>query len=184
MKSIVNTVCKNLKIEIMVIIVLLILFIWTYFFPLDFLSEIDLLSYFEQDRLNGIAAFFAITVGVYVAVITVLATSEIGISKEMLKKKLDEPLIDVIVAGMVEDFVTVGLAIFIPLNIVTGYILVIFLAVSIISFIKFIILLVAIFKANMNQMAKAIDEEEQYKDNILVYLNNISRYCQKHMEEK
>ena len=182
MKGIIGTL-RNLKSEIGVAIVLCVLCTWNECAPLKFLSDIDLSSYLSQDRLNGIAAFFAITIGVYTAVITVLATTEIGISKEMLKKKLDRPLIDVMIVGMIENFIAVGLAVFIPLNTITGYVLIVFLSIAIISFLKFTILLVVIFKANMNQMARDIDAEEQYKDSILAYLNNISRYCRKHMED-
>lgn len=183
MKDFVNTLLTNLKIEIVAAVFLCALFICIEYLPINFPFDDKLLKYFNQDRLNGIATFFAITIGVYIAVITVLATSEIGISKEMLKKNLDKPLIDVIIAGMAENFTTVGLAIFIPLNKFTGKILIIILTISIISFVKFIILLIAIFKANMNQMAKEIDAEERYKDSILGYLRTISRNSQSHIDE-
>ena len=182
MKGIIGTL-RNLKTEIVVAIVLSAICIWKEHTALNFLSNIDLFSYLSQDRLNGIAAFFAITIGVYIAVITVLATAEIGITKEMLKKKLDRPLLDVMIVAMIEDFIAVGLAVFIPLNTITRYVLIIFLSTSIISFLKFTVLLVVIFKANMNQMARDIDAEEQFKDSILAYLNNISCYCRKHMDE-
>ena len=175
MKGIIGTL-RNLKSEIVAAIVLSAICIWKEHTSLNFLSSVNLSSYLSQDRLNGIAAFFAITIGVYIAVITVLATTEIGITKEMLKKKLDRPLIDVMIVGIIEDFIAVGLAVFIPLNTITGYVL-------IISFLKFTVLLVFMFKANMNQMARDIDAEEQYKDSILAYLNSISCYCRKHMED-
>lgn len=116
MKGIINTLRTNLKMEIGATVILCAMYIWKEYIPLGFPFDVDLMLYFEQDRLNGIATFFAITIGVYIAVITVLATSEIGISKEMLKKNLDKPLIDIIIVGMVENFITIGLAVFIPLN--------------------------------------------------------------------
>lgn len=96
MKGIIGTL-RNLKSEIVAAIVLSAICIWKEHTSLNFLSSVNLSSYLSQDRLNGIAAFFAITIGVYIAVITVLATTEIGITKEMLKKKLDRPLIDVMI---------------------------------------------------------------------------------------
>lgn len=126
MKGIINTLRTNLKMEIGATVILCAMYIWKEYIPLGFPFDVDLMLYFEQDRLNGIATFFAITIGVYIAVITVLATSEIGISKEMLKKNLDKPLIDIIIVGMVENFITIGLAVFIPLNTFTGSILIIF----------------------------------------------------------
>lgn len=94
----------------------------------------------------------------------------------MLKRKLDKPLINVIVAGMVEDFISVGLVVFAPLNSLTSKMVVIFVIISIISFVKFIILLIVIFKENMNQMAKSIDEEEDNKQLILIYLREIAKH--------
>ncbi len=55
---------------------------------------------------------------------------------------------------------------------------------SVISFIKFIVLLLRIFIENMNQMAKAIDEKERYDNDILTYVEEISKYCRKHMNDE
>lgn len=51
--------------------------------------------------------------------------------------------------------------------------------VSIVSFIKFIILLVIIFKNNMEQMAKEIDNEDYYRNAMITYLEGVFKYCQK-----
>lgn len=182
MKKVITDLMRNTKIEIVTVFLYLVAYLFYCFSKEKNINilNIDFSSYFSQDRLNGIAAFFAITIGVYVAVITVLATSEIGISKEMLKRRLDVPMINVIIVGMVENFISAGLSIFSPMNKYVRFILLIFITISIISFIKFIFLLVAIFKSNMNQMAKAIDEEEKYKDEILTYMNGIYQYVKAH----
>lgn len=173
---------QNLKIEIAIMIIFVVIFVWRQFIPDK--SVLDILSsYYTQDRLNGIATCFSIIIGVYIAVITVLATTEIGISKEMLRRKLDKPLIDVIITGIVEDFICVGLAVFIPLNDFGRYVLSMFLSIAIVSFVKFIILLVVVFRANMNQMSKVIDEEERYKDSMLTCVEEICRYCKKHIDD-
>lgn len=165
--------CRNIKSEILAIILYIFVSIIGKFFISSYWDLSSLLSYFTQDRLNGIAAFFAIAVGVYVAVVTVFATSKIGISREMLKRNLDKPLINVVIVGMIEDIITVGLSIFIPINKITVHILIIFLMVSVISFGKFILLLIIIFRANMNEMAKEIDAEEEYNDELLSCLKEI-----------
>lgn len=166
---------RNVKIEIITVIMYSLAYIVNRNISNKFWNDRNLLLYFTSDRLNGIAAFFAITVGVYIAVVTVLATSRIGISKEMLKRNLDSPLINVIIAGIVEDMTAVGLSIFIPLNTKSVHILIAFLIVAIESFAKFIFLLIAIFKANMSEMAREIDEEEKYNDELLYCLNEILR---------
>lgn len=98
--------------------------------------------------------------------ITILATTEIGISRKMLERRLDKPLIDVIMFGIIEDFLTVASATFLLGNIVYDF-LPLFIILSLISFAKFIYLLMLIFKANMEQMAKAIDEKDRYDDDLL-----------------
>ena len=179
MKNALIELSKNLKIEIAIIFIAFICYFVKKYTLINTQISVNLSQYFSQDRLNGIATFFAITIGVYIAVITVLATAEIGISKELLKRRLDKPLINVIIAGMVENFISVGLAIFIPQNSLTQYILGVSLVVSIVSFIKFIILLVIIFKNNMEQMAKEIDNEDYYRNAMITYLEGVFKYCQK-----
>lgn len=163
---------NNIKIELLSVGIFIFMLIFNHFEPLN----INIQSYLTENRMNGIATFFSITIGIYITVITILSTSEISISKEMLKRKLDKPLINVIVAGMVEDFISVGLVVFAPLNSLTSKMVVIFVIISIISFVKFIILLIVIFKENMNQMAKSIDEEEDNKQLILTYLREIAKH--------
>lgn len=132
-------------------------------------------DYLSQTRLDGIASFFAITIGIYIAVITVLATSEIGISRELLRQRLDKRLLYVIIGGMTENLITAGGAIFLPINQFTKHILVIFVVLSLISFMKFIVLLLEIFKGNMESMAVSMDEEERYRDTIEAYLKKIAK---------
>lgn len=171
----------NMVIEICTIILAIIFYICMSYFKIQI--PVSLQDYFNSDRLSGIAAFFAITIGIYIAVITILATSELGISKELLIKRLDRPLIDVIMAGIVENLISVGLAIFVPLNEATSYVLSVFLIISIMSFTKFVKQLIRIFRKNMDSMAKSIDEAEKYNNDMLTYVKEISKYCQRHMND-
>ena len=130
-------------------------------------------DYLSQTRVDGIASFFAITIGIYIAVITVLATSEIGISDRLLKKRLDKRLLYVVIGGMIENLVAAGGAIFLPINQFTKHMLVISIMLSLISFVKFIILLLEIFKGNMESMVVSMDEEEKYRDTIEACLEEL-----------
>lgn len=134
-------------------------------------------GYFTNERLNGIATFFSITIGVYIAVITVLATAEIGISAEMLRRQLDKRLINVMMMGIIEDFVAVTLAVFVPLNVITVKILILSMAVAGISFVKFIRLLFIIFRVNMEQMVKKLDEDERNQADLLTNISEITKMC-------
>lgn len=174
---------KNLKIELAIAVLFVIGYGVMKILPDASCFNLFLLNYYTSDRLSGISAFFAITVGVYIAVITVFATSELGISKEILKRRLDRTLIDVMMSGMLENLIAVGLSTFVNLDNTMRYVLTAVIAIGIASFVKFIILLVEIFKANMEQMAKNIDEEEDYRNKILGNLEIISRYFQKHIDD-
>ena len=158
---------KNTKLEITAIIISIVVVV----LKLD--NKLNLKDYFTSDRLNGIAAFFAITIGVYIAVVTILATSELAISKNILKKKLDKKLINIIIVGIVENISAAGIAMFIPMNVITRYIL---------SFVKFIILLLLLFKGNLNQMAKDIDSRDRYENEIYNCLNKIANGVEKNLK--
>lgn len=184
MKGFLEDMYKNSKLEIFSFIGFIIIYIFRWKIEKIISISKFLEEYFDGDRLSGIADFFAITIGIYIAVITILATSRIGITKEMLIRKLDTSLVNVVIAGMIENLVSVGIAVFVPLNEVTRYVLIAFLTIAVISFVKFIILLILIFKANMSQMARDIDNEEEYQNSIIIYLEKIDRYLKNRTESK
>lgn len=142
-------------------------------------KQFVLSSYFSQSKLDGIISLFAITIGVYIAVVTILALSEIGLSKQILKRNLDRRLINVIISGISENFISVILSIFCPINNYTKHILMIFILISLTSFAKFIYLLVLIFRGNMNYIAKSIDETEEYREKMMCYVKEIYEYLKK-----
>lgn len=133
-------------------------------------------TYFTQDRISGIATFFTIIIGIYVAVLTVIATSEIGLSKKIIQNNIDDALIVIIVVGMIENLLTVGVAIFGVDRVWIYEVLLTGIAASLVSFAKFVRLIVLISRGNMNEIAKNIESEERYKNDILTYLEEIHRY--------
>lgn len=156
---------NNIKLEISIVIVYIVIcFIKNKY---HLLEMVNLQSYFTQDRLNGVATFFAITIATYIAVVTILATTEIGISKKMLEKRLDKPLINLIMFGVIENFIAVALSIFMPSSEIVYELIALFIILSLCSLVKFIILLIIIFKVNMNAMAKSIDDKEKYENDLI-----------------
>ena len=159
---------KNSKLEIGIYIIFFIILIFSYLGKFDFSLTI------EAEKRADIISFFAIIIGVYIAVITIIATSIIGITKEMLKEKLDTQLIDTIIFGMTETMLTIGTIIFInPTTELNRIILIALICNSTISFLKFTIILTLIFKANMNAMAEEIDNKDDYENKILSNLDEI-----------
>lgn len=170
---------KNMKLEILITILFIIGCFIFYFSPSITESMKQILSeYYSQSVKDGITSFFSITVGIYIAVVTIIATSVIGISKVILQKKLDGPLLIVIISGMAEGIVSVGLSVFIDSSaILYSWVLSYSVIVLIISFIKFIIILMIIFDANLKLMAKSIDADEKYRSDLLARIESISISC-------
>lgn len=159
---------KNSKLEIGIYIIFVIILISSYLGKFDFSLTI------ETEKRADIISFFAIIIGVYIAVITIIATSIIGITKEILKEKLDTQLIDTIIFGMAETMLTIGVIIFInPTTELNRIILIALICNSIISFLKFTIILTLIFKINMNAMVEEIDNKNDYENKILSNLYEI-----------
>lgn len=159
---------KNSKLEIGIYIIFFIILIFSYLGKFDFSLTI------EAEKRADIISFFAIIIGVYIAVITIIATSIIGITKEMLKEKLDTQLIDTIIFGMTETMLTIGTIIFLnPTTVLKRIVLAALIFNSIISFLKFTVILTLIFKTNMNAMAEEIDNKDDYENKILSNLDEI-----------
>ena len=157
---------KNSKLEILIYTIFIVILISSYLGNFDFSLTI------EAEKRADIISFFSIIIGIYIAVITIIATSIIGITKEMLKKNLDTQLIDIF--GMIETILTIGIIIFLnPTTKLSRVILVALICNSIISFFKFTIILTLIFKANMNAMATEIDSKDEYENRLLTTLDEI-----------
>lgn len=171
----------NMKIEL-IISLFSIVGIIIYFTDLPLFAQLgnNLLNYFTAERISNISAFFSIAVGIYIAVVTIIATSVIGISKELLLKKLDYPLVLVIIWGMVESLLAVALSVFLTSNhFIYFWLLATTNLLAIVSFVKFIRLLLLIFKKNLEMMAKHIDDEDNYRNDLLTHIELISEYLRK-----
>ena len=175
-QKIVKIICVNLKAECLIIVVGIILSVIGILLSPYINVEKIMQIYFTQDRISGIATFFTIVIGIYVAVLTVIATSEIGISKKIIQNNIDDTLIVTIVGGMIENLLTVGVAIFGIERIWIYDILLTVIVASLVSFTKFVRLVVLISRGNMKEIAKNIEAEEHYKNAILTYLEDIHRY--------
>ena len=170
MKKIYNLI-RDSKIECLIFILFILFSILSWNSVID---RIDFSYYYTENRISGIVDFFSISVGIYIAVITILGTSVIGITKKLLETRLDERLINVTMIGMGECIISLGLLVFMDCKSwMYYYSLIAINLASLSSFIKFIIILVLIFKANLNALAKDIDEREQYEIDMLATLENI-----------
>ena len=152
-----------------------------------FLKEKHLQSFFTalknfltHDRVSDMSSFFAISIGIYIAIITIIATSVIGISRRMLEKNRHKDLLCVISFGLIENLlaVVVGILLNGNSNTLNCAFLTITIA-SIISFGKFTYLMILVFSANMEQMVLDIDEEDRFHDRIEAILKQIENNTKK-----
>lgn len=131
-------------------------------------------EYFSENRIANLSAFFAITIGIYIAVISILATSIIGLSAKLLEAQLDKSLIFVTKIACWENIFAVLFGTFLPVKQLPWSICYVgLLIVSIVSFIKFLRIMFLIFQGNMEKMAKEIDQDTQNRNDILIRLDNI-----------
>lgn len=168
---------RNLKIELFIIGLLVMAVVLRVVAGLLKLNDMtwwyDLrligLNFFTNDRLNLFSGFFSIICGIYLAIITIIGTSVIGITKDLLREKLDKDLIDLFMFGLIENIICVVICILSAgVSGVLFYILITgFFAITFTTLIKFVIIIRRIFLANLEQTAKNLDEEERQKQEII-----------------
>lgn len=136
-----------------------------------------LLAYFSDERVANLAAAYAIIIGIYISVISIVATSVIGISPELVgKRRLDESLLFVTKIGCIENIAAVLSGILLPISEKPWCFVYFGLLIScVISFIKFVNVMFLVFRVNMKKMAESIDEENSTKNEILMRLEHIER---------
>lgn len=171
-------VLQNMKIELFVIACSIVFIIMNSFdnsITKLFLCEFQ--KYFTDGRISGLSDFFSTTVAIYIAVLTILATSIIGISEDVLRSKTDGPLIYVFMFGMIENLLVIAFGLFIPRHFEYYYLfLATFTLMAICSFAKFVHLLILIFRSNMDRMAESIDRQKRNETDMISLLENIARY--------
>lgn len=141
----------------------------------DWIENVLVVAY-SGDRLNLIISATAIILGIYIAVISIIATSVLGITEDMIRKGKHEQLLHIVFTGMLVNSVLVFLCVLFGVD--KGWEAVIistFLAVSIVSFFKFMRLLFLIFQANFLAMEKSIEEDRKKDQELLTILNKIER---------
>ncbi len=152
------------KLEILVFLVFIILF----FFKKHELIHVNNL---ENDRL---VSLFSIVSGIYVTALTLMGTTIISVTKSLLLNNLDKKIMRTIVIGILETLTCIVLLIF-KNTIIDNCILTMTIVLTGASFVRFIIVLIMMFKANMKAMKDEIDEKEKEMNEILCHLYSIDQ---------
>lgn len=167
---------RNLKIEIIILLGSIILTIFNRV-PIDILTLI-----FQSLSFDHIVEFSSISTGIYITVMTIIATSFISATPKILKSNLDKAITTVFVVGLIENMLVIIFSICHELldgNVIFITFLGIFIA-SIITFIKLVIFVVLLFSCNMDNMATELDEQERHKEIIVNLLADIKLGIDKH----
>lgn len=131
---------------------------------------------FSDTRLSLIIGAISIILGIYIAVISIIATSVLGITRDMLKRGKDKDLLQITFSGMAINAAEVFFCLFFELNAAwKNLVLLALLVMSLIAFIKFMVLTFLIFQANFSQLAKQIDMDEAERADAMTLLNKIEK---------
>lgn len=172
LKYLIEDVLKFNKIEFIVIgILILFLIASNWINPFE---QYDLKGFFSTDRISTIINFSSISIGIYITIISILATTITSISVKYVEKKLDQKIISFVVVGLFTNIILVIYLILIPEFWNYYVVLFVLTLISIESFIKFIVWVILTFKYNMKSIAKDIDSNESFKREILYLLDKIS----------
>lgn len=175
----------NFKLELLS---LTLFIIYSLLSSYKFLKKIELNIYFTDDRISNIGDFFSISIGIYVAVITILGTTMIAITEDILRKKIDKSLINFIMLGIIEALLSIIIGTYIDSSWWQYYyeILLCLNVMTVMTFCKFIYILTLLFKENLNSLAEEIDQEREeaekekdYKENIYEVLKKIEENTNK-----
>ena len=152
---IISLIWNNCKFELLIIVlgILGINLSWN----MHAVSKI-LVDYFDGSRCSGIASVASVVIGIYVTVWSIFATSASKINAELLKNKVEGQLFFLIGVGLTEAFIIIVLCVFIPYEISHYHELVaLFTSLMLISFLKFLILIMTITKLNIKYIIQKIE---------------------------
>lgn len=170
---------KNWKIEGIILLVAgLFCVIAKIFSDNDIIKNLmnNLIKFINEERIDLLLTFSSISIGIYVTIITIIATSTIGITEDILRKRKSLSLLRVFFSGLMENLLLVIILCFIDVqNITHCFSIILFglILITFISFIKFIFLIKDIFLANMKSMVKNIIKENKYSQDIINLLEDI-----------
>lgn len=137
-------------------------------------------SYVTDERVANFISFFAIIIGIYTTVWVIIATLVSKFSKELLKERIDKHLFFIIIVGLIESFFVVLLCMFVPKTFPNyQVILMLFVAISLISFGKFVKAIMLLTRLNIYYIVKEFDEAASEKLEQKIKLDDIYQSVKK-----
>ena len=170
-RSVIFFAWRNCKLELLIVAlgILWINFSWRIPGADQIVSD-----YFNESRCSGIAGFASIVIGIYVTGWSIFATSASKINAELLKNRVEGQLFFLIGLGIVEAFIATLLCVFVPSGIpYYAELMALVTALTVTSFVKFIVLIMMITKLNIRYIVQEIDEQNAMWTDVRVKLDEI-----------
>lgn len=171
----IKLVIKNCGLEIVFWILAIILTIISIIFSKSLNSVIskDFTTYCLkiQNNINNVST---IIIGVYVAVVSILATSTTPIGTKMAQNRWDYKFRAIVVLGFINNIVLILFTCFVSDFGVVYYTMLLSLIIIVLSsFVKFLYIIMLIFTKNMDMIAKQQTEQNEYQDGVLNLLTKL-----------
>jgi len=131
-------------------------------------------DYLTSERSASFISFFAIIVGVYTTVWVILSTSVSKFGKIILRERIDRKLLFVIASGLIESSFVILMAMFVP-SLFDFYepLLLLFVMLALITFVKFICTLILLTKLNIESTVAEFDEADREKLECKIKIDSI-----------
>lgn len=134
----------------------------------DFYNKIN-----ADEKNSDLVAFIAITIGIYISIITILSTSRIPASEEILKNHLEVKIINFVFLAVSTNILDIIYILFVPKFVYYELIYFALLIPQITFLIKFMIFILLLCKVNVNAVINEIDSEQSEKERVYNLLCNI-----------
>lgn len=131
-------------------------------------------AFYSGDKISLMVSAASVMLGIYVAVISIIATSILGITGSMIQKGRHHELLQVFSFGMVDNVLLILLCVLDGAGTVWGAAgISLLFALSAVSFLNFVRLIGLIFLANLKAMTETINERQRAEERMFTILNKI-----------
>lgn len=170
MESYKKLIIKN----ILFTVVFVILFTFSFTKCVTNNDTLECIEQFIVNRSDDLSDFLEVCIGIYVAVVSILASQKTSLTVKISENSYDKKFVISIAFGLVLNLLTVFCLFIIKIRS-----FVIFLAslciVSSIYFFRFLIYLVIMFSDNMSVIKNEAAEEKKYKEDLLSEIEEIRK---------
>ncbi len=144
------------------------------------INLMDFLKHFDKQLKSNIADFIELCIGIYAAVISILASQKTSLTVEISRKGYDVNFVAAISNGLVFNLISIAFLSLAKTDSNFSISIAIALAcVSICHFFRFLVYLVLMFCYNMSVIAVENENDEIYKNGLLSELEEIRKALKK-----